>query len=352
MSDTPAKPSSRSDSQRHGGGGNRHHSDSATPTATRSSKPPDSTTTPARPGSALNARLTNSTPRARLRPAPVRSLSTPLGRSLSMRMSKKEKRLSMRLEDPTSPASSTYRDDYQSPEALSLQSLNLETTTVQDSEDLNAPTTYRESYQWSSKFRNKGQSRSKPDSKDTAPKISPTSPDHGTNGLPSCNGPVSPSRSESRNGQTSEVNSSAQEERLPPNRPVIIQPPTSARSSRIFERNLSLNATGTQNERHTLSSAHGKSLSNEDRIQTKPANENGTVITKPSNRNGQSVNDEGGKSTGAPPTQKLTNGVRGRDVPTPVSEDRTPRRVVRAYQLQSSNGGSPFAYGSDSGSWV
>ena len=65
--------------------------------------------TPARPSSALKTRQANSTPRVRSRHAPARSLSTPLARSLSVRVSNRDRRWIERQSDPKSPISTTYK---------------------------------------------------------------------------------------------------------------------------------------------------------------------------------------------------------------------------------------------------
>ena len=65
--------------------------------------------TPARPSSALKTRQANSTPRVRSRHAPARSLSTPLSRSLSVRVSNRDRRWIERQTDPKSPNSTTYK---------------------------------------------------------------------------------------------------------------------------------------------------------------------------------------------------------------------------------------------------
>lgn len=83
------------------------------------------------------------------RPSPVvRSISTPLTRSLSMRVSKKERRWSERLADPKVPVATTYQDDYQSPDDLSqrLSCLDLEISSTSIS--TSSHTTYQDSFLW------------------------------------------------------------------------------------------------------------------------------------------------------------------------------------------------------------
>ncbi|XP_076439663.1 uncharacterized protein LOC143279498 isoform X2 [Babylonia areolata] len=336
------------ETRRHGGG-SRHNSETDTRSKSESS-------TPARPSSVLSSRLTNSTPRPRLRPAAVRSLSVPLGRSMSMRVSKKEKRWSMRLEDPKSPVSTTYQDDFQSPEALSLQSLNLETTTEHGSNlDVNAPTTYRESFRWfANRSGGKHQTRSNPDERDT-PRSRDTKTatvyDGNSSTVVRSRGPISPNGAASKNGHASEQSDNIRED--PATSRSVIQSPTSARSLSYFRRNASSDVVQNKNSGQTTLTADikpskpTKPASEKNMSITKPAN--GGTPSKPANANTPLVN--GLPSPATPQAQKLTNGVRGPSGSASDSEHRTPRRI-RAYQLQSSNGGSPFVYGSDSGAWV
>ena len=107
---------------------------------------------------------------------------------------------------------------------------------------------------------------------------------------------------------------------------------TPARDS-LFKRSDSSPEKDGTNEGQSFVSTSRKSSasSNDDSASSKPASEKG-----PNGTNGKAA---------------LANGSAGSGGADIDSGPRTPGRR-RAYQLQSSHGGSPFAYGSDSVSWV
>ena len=107
---------------------------------------------------------------------------------------------------------------------------------------------------------------------------------------------------------------------------------TPARES-LFKRSDSSPEKDGTNEGQSFVSTSRKSsdASNDDSASSKPVSEKGTKGTD-------------GKAA-------VANGPAGSGGVDVDSGLRTPSRK-RAFQLQSSNGGSPFAYGSDSVSWV
>ncbi|KAK7110233.1 sericin-2-like [Littorina saxatilis] len=299
---------------------------------------------------AATARQTNSTPRGnppqgnppRTRPAPVRSLSSPLGRSNSVRLSKKERRWSERLADPKSPT--TYADHFKDPVDMSdkLRSLNLERPPSRPSSSGSGnggDTTYDQTFRWprgrgSSSFRlfhpsgeesakqggaysNAQSTKSSSTTANAVLKDKPSSGDREGASAPTA-------RPASGSNGVSGLNSRSSATAAGTSRSVSV----SKKNDLLQARDSAQNSVSSGDRKSSASSSESvppavkQSGSKDTTYTSQPANGIGPV----SQRNSQSY--------------KTANGTAGSDSITPRG---------RAPQQKSS---SPFVYGSDSGSCI
>ncbi|XP_025093219.1 proline-rich protein 14-like isoform X1 [Pomacea canaliculata] len=265
--------------------------------------------TPTSRSSALDAKLSASVPR----PAARRSLSTPLGRSLSFRAPRTKDR---RWSDGLASGLSTYQEDFQPPDILSRRfyGLNLEMSgPTDDLGGVPSLTTYRDSFQWRS-----------PD------RLSPRSPE------------VS-----SRNGDSpSSVNGTAARTRLPrprqlsalttptPKHPADGSSESSARTATVTDR-----SEGRPEEQRTPTSVR-RQKSNPGNSVVVSATHVGLAQETPSGKSQRSVVSNGDLS----PTVNCD----ARTVPS--SEHSPAPHRLRGLQLRSSKGDNAFVYGSHLGS--
>ncbi|KAK7508461.1 hypothetical protein BaRGS_00000027 [Batillaria attramentaria] len=295
-----------------------------------------SSTPQAKINSASASKAANSTPRSSARPATTRSLSTPLVRSLSYRGPRvKDRRWSANDKSPVS----TYQDDYKSPEELShkLQSLNLETSTTAlavHNTDFNPCTTYRESFRW----RKSGKG---------SPTVTPSSP-------------LSDNGSDAGNGEAgTRVALGNSSKRTVYRQTSVDSVDTPIRHKPANDNNgreaVAPSPSGGKGNRFRIGGSDLFSVLKHEQTASKGPSRNGLVPVK---RNGDvSVN----RSTAASRTTGSQSHASSHVIPSGEANPTSPStaaspgvtaRQARAAQLQSSVGSSPFAYGSDSGTWV
>ena len=275
------------------------------------------------------------------------------------------------------PLSLCLQDDYQSPEVLSLHSLNLESSVETTPGGSLSPTTYRESYKWqarrnmfhsSSRSPNPGDGGSCRNNQHGDSDSSARSNGMSSSGTLDCREQTHTGRTT----QTSHTKANLRQTYLAQgqNTKVCDSVGSFGRAQGSGQRSLlkrndssSFKATTNGGQISSTTSIKSSASSSDDSVSVTSAREK-VVPVKPAGRseapaptvqasgNLQTVRESSGRGqkpsvkTEAPRVPNGTAGSGNND-----SASRTEPRS-RAYQLQSSTGGSPFVYGSDSGYWV